>query len=87
MAAMTHLWFKARAFGWGWTPVSVEGWVVVIAFLALVLAGTGVFFYELRAGANIRTAHLFYLAWLGFLVGLLIAICWLTGERPRWRWG
>jgi hypothetical protein len=84
---MTHLWFKTRAFGWGWTPVSVEGWVVTIAFLLLVFAGTGVFIYELRAGADVRTANLLLLAWIGFLVVLLIVICWLTGERPRWRWG
>jgi hypothetical protein len=84
---MTHLWFKARAFGWGWTPVSVEGWAVVIAFLALVLAGIGVFIYQLRAGADVRSANLLFLAWIDLLIVLLIVICWLTGERPRWRWG
>jgi hypothetical protein len=82
-----HLWFKARAFGWGWTPVSFEGWAVLIAFLALVAAGTGVFIYELRAGADVRAANLLFMAGLALLVGLLILICWLTGERPRWRWG
>ena len=82
-----HLWFKARAFGWGWTPVTIEGWIVTVAFLTLVLVGTGVFIYELRAGANVRPASLLFMGWLGLLVGLLILICWLTGERPRWRWG
>ena len=82
-----HLWFKARAFGSGWTPVTAEGWIVIIAFLVLVLAGTGVFIYELRAGANARSTHLLFVGWIGLLSGLLILICWLTGERPRWRWG
>ena len=81
-----HLWFKARSFGWGWTPVAIEGWVVLFVFLTLVLISIGVFVYEIRAGANVRAANLLFMGWLGLLVGLLILVCWLTGERPRWRW-
>jgi hypothetical protein len=82
-----HLWFKARAFGWGWTPVSIEGWIVVFVLLALIVAGTGVFIYELNAGANPRSANLLFIGWIGLLVGLAILIGWLKGERPHWRWG
>jgi hypothetical protein len=65
----------------------MEGWAVVIAFLLLVFLGSGVFIYELRVGADVLKADLLFMAWLGLLAGLLILICWLTGERPRWRWG
>jgi hypothetical protein len=28
-----------------------------------------------------------YLAYVAVLCVLLIGICWLRGEPPRWRWG
>ncbi len=31
------LWFKAKRYGWGWTPVSWEGWGVVIVYIALMV--------------------------------------------------
>ncbi|MEY2474512.1 MAG: hypothetical protein QOK28_3841 [Actinomycetota bacterium] len=34
----TKLWFEPRGWGgWGWTPVSWEGWAVVAAFVAASL--------------------------------------------------
>jgi hypothetical protein len=28
-----------------------------------------------------------FLIYVGVLTVLLVAICWLKGEPPRWRWG
>ena len=84
---ITHLWFKARTFGWGWTPVSVEGWLVVGAFVAAVLISTMYFLYRIRTGADIRSTTILFLLWITFLVGAVMIVAWLTGERPRWRWG
>jgi hypothetical protein len=84
---MTKLWFKARSFGWGWTPVSVEGWIVVGVFLVLVLAGTLVYVHQIHTGANPGLANLLFVLWLALLSGALIAIGYATGEPPRWRWG
>jgi hypothetical protein len=80
-------WFRARSFGWGWTPVTIEGWVVTGLFLVLVLGGTGVFVHRLQGGADVRLATGLYLAWLALLSGALVAIAWMTGDAPRWRWG
>lgn len=84
---MTHLWFKARRYGWGWTPVSIEGWLVLIAFLVLVFVSAGFFVYRVRMGADVRYATILFVLWLTFLGGVLITVAWITGERPRWRWG
>src|SRR6266478_5247128 len=80
---MTHLWFKARSYGWGWTPVSLEGWLVVIAFMVAVAISTATFLYHLRTGADVQHATVLFLLLIAFLSGALIAICWLTGGRPR----
>lgn len=31
-------WFKAKPFGWGWTPVTWQGWLVILVYIALILA-------------------------------------------------
>ena len=84
---MTQLWFKAKRYGWGWTPSSIEGWIVIAIFVALVAAGVVVFTTQLRAGADPRRAGLLFALWIGVVVGGLIAICAAKGEKPGWRWG
>jgi hypothetical protein len=85
--AMTTQWFRARAYGWGWTPVSIEGWLVVAGFLVAVLVSALILANRVRAGADARTATVIFVLWLGVLVAALIATCWATGERPGWHWG
>jgi hypothetical protein len=84
---MTRLWFRARSYGWGWTPVTVEGWLVMLAFLVAVGIVPAVFLYQLRHGADPGRATLGFLVGLAILIGRLVAVCRATGERPRWRWG
>ena len=84
---MTRLWFKARSYGWGWTPVTTEGWLVMLAFLVAIGGVTAIFLYQLRHGADPGRAALFFMLGIAILSGALVAVAWLTGERPRWRWG
>ena len=73
-------WFPAKRYGWGWgLPSSWQGWLVLVAFLGLVVAGSMIF----PPGTNLVP----YLVYVTVLCGLLVGVCWLTGERPRWRWG
>ena len=34
------VWFGPRRFGWGWSPVSSEGWIVTALSLGAILGGT-----------------------------------------------
>ena len=73
-------WFPAKTYGWGWgLPRSWQGWLVMAAFIGLLVAGSFAF--------PPRTALGRYLAYIAVLCGLLIGVCWLKGEPPRWRWG
>lgn len=71
-------WFAPKAFGWGAVPVTWQGWVVTLVFIAAaaMIAKTG----EHRSPV-----------WLGLLVPVVlgfIAICWAkTDGGWRWRWG
>ena len=83
---MAKRWFKARRFGWGWTPCSFEGWLVtVISVLALI--GADLFAIATPKTAPERnTVVILVLCWNVIVIGLTVTICWKTGERPRWRW-
>jgi hypothetical protein len=66
---VNSLWFRARTYGWGWTPVTVEGWLVVTVFLAAIIANTIVFIYRVRTGSDIRSATITFLVWFAILTG------------------
>ena len=67
-------WFPAKRYGWGWgLPATWQGWLVLIAFIALVAAGA--VFLPPR---TMLAAYLLYVA---------VLCAALTGEPPRWRWG
>ncbi len=73
-------WFVAHRYGWGWFPATWQGWTVLLVWTVLVLAGA--------LGLNAwPTIHWLWLPFLLVMVFLLAAVCWTTGERPRWRWG
>jgi hypothetical protein len=70
-------WFPARRYGWGWGwPSSWQGWLVLVAFVVLFGAG----FLMFPPGMEL-------VAYAALITAVLIAICWLKGEPPRWRWG
>lgn len=73
-------WFRAKRYGWGWgLPCAWQGWLVLVVYVVLVLGGI--------PSVHARRGSIAYLAYIAILTGALIAICWFTGEPPRWRWG
>jgi hypothetical protein len=71
------LWFRAKTFGWGWYPITWQGWLVTLAFIIFV-ACIAVFF--LTKGKLVE-----YFAYLIISMAILMYICFKTGEKPRWR--
>jgi hypothetical protein len=73
-------WFPAKRYGWGWgLPVSWQGWLVMAAYFALVISGIALF--------PPRQSLAVFALYIAVLTALLMAVCWLKGEPPRWRWG
>jgi hypothetical protein len=81
---MEKLWFKAKRYGWGWYPCSWQGWLVLALYvLFLVLVGKSID----SASHSVSDTLIGVLIPFLLLTGILLDICWKTGERPRWRWG
>jgi hypothetical protein len=74
------LWFKTKKYGWGWTPSTWQGWLVILVYLGLVLG------ISWQMGST-PEMPLFFLPQTILLTALLLVICYATGEPPRWRWG
>lgn len=79
-----HYWFKAKPYGWGWTPATWQGWVTIIIFVILLIANA----YRLEAFSD-EVPHFIerFILQTIILTGILLGVCYLTGEPPRWQWG
>ena len=75
---MARLWFKAKKYGWGWYPVSWQGWIIVAVFAFII------------GFLVVNTSWMnSWQGWfvVGILLGVLLGVCRKKGEKPRWRWG
>lgn len=76
-------WFKRKLYGWGWTPARVEGWMAIIFYIV------GVIYFAVRA-ENIAPNTLPSredIVPIIILTIVLLFICYVKGETPRWQWG
>lgn len=70
------LWFKAKTYGYGWTPVTWQGWLVVGIYLVFVIWLSTIFAPGIE--------------YFGLMLLATIVLIWISakkGEKARWRWG
>lgn len=79
---MEDLWFKRKKYGWGWVPVTWQGWAFVSLYLVAVIWGGA----RLGQSPSIDGTASF-IADIAVLTLTLVTICTLKGEHPRWQWG
>jgi sugar phosphate permease len=73
-------WFPAKRYGWGWgLPNCWQGWAVMAVYGVLVV--TAVWSIHPQ-----QEPFLFFAAIMGLTIAL-VAVCWIKGEPPHWRWG
>jgi len=77
-------WFKKKIFGWGWTPVKWQGFLVLGIFLLAVVLDVFIF---LSKPFPSKTDFLSFFILLIILGIFLIIICYQKGEKPSWSWG
>lgn len=82
----THrpVWFRAKQYGWGWTPATWQGWTVLGVWAVVFV--TSIVGLQLALGDTV--AAVVWSLVIGLLeTGVLLVITYRTGEPPAWHWG
>jgi hypothetical protein len=78
-----NLWFKRKLYGWGWTPVKWQGWLVILVYVVAV----ALFGLTIDEESTTREVIFTGVLPITLLTATLIRICYKKGEKPRWQWG
>jgi drug/metabolite transporter (DMT)-like permease len=73
------LWFKRKLYGWGWVPVSWQGWLVVVAGVTVCFFGFYIGQTDDAPGAALLGVLL--------MVAMILFFGYWKGEKPKWQWG
>jgi hypothetical protein len=72
--------FSAKKYGWGWgLPSAWQGWVTLVFYLGSIALSVYCFPPEEKL--------VLFIFSIIVLSVLLIVICWIKGEPPKWRRG
>jgi len=74
------LWFRAKRYGWGWYPITWQGWLVTLVYIMLIIVSVNLIKNDVHEVVK-------NLAIILFFTIILLGICYKKGEKPRWRWG
>ena len=84
MAQTKQLWFRAKYYGYGWYPITWQGWLTVGIFILFM--GLNVWRLQLSDNPDVDI-YVWFLPQTVALVFLLLAVCVMKGEKAQWRWG
>lgn len=73
-------WFKAKNYGYGWVPVTIEGWIATLAYMALIIRDV------IKAVENNTSTYSVAISFVLYTI-LFIFITKAKGEPAKWRWG
>lgn len=76
-------WFKRKVYGWGWTPVTWQGWLLTGVLLALIV----VFASTIDENSPPREYMFTFILPVTLLILTFIRIAYKKGEKPKWQWG
>ncbi|MDB5254171.1 MAG: hypothetical protein JWL80_237 [Parcubacteria group bacterium] len=78
-----NIWFKRKTYGWGWTPVTWQGWLAIFVYIILVVISA----LTLDDQSPTREVMFNFALPVALLTFALIWLAYKKGERPRWQWG
>jgi len=78
------IWFRRKTYGWGWTPCTWQGWLILAVYIAIIVH----IFKKIDAVSH-SSSDTLYAFVIPFVITtvFLIAICRFFGEKPKWQWG
>ena len=80
-------WFRAKTYGWGWTPNTWQGWAVTVVWGAGFIAWL-VYRVSIKGADAGPLFDLTTVSGAVVLIAVFSFVCWLKGEPlGPWRWG
>lgn len=76
---------KRRRYGWGWTPVKWQGWLLIGMQLAIIFVA--ITFLPTKSVQPTPTELLAFFAIVVFAIATIILISFINSPAPAWRWG
>jgi ABC-type uncharacterized transport system permease subunit len=76
-------WFQRKLYGWGWYPISWQGWLTLFIFIGFNYLN----FMKANLQHSVSDFLLHFLPWFVLSLILLIYVAINKGEKPRWQWG
>ena len=74
-------WFKRKRYGWGWVPITWQGWLL---FAVLIVGALLPAIYFDTDGGNISWG---FLVFLGVYIASFVYLVSRKSPKPKWRWG
>lgn len=82
-----HYWFKRKIWGWGWTPVTWQGWLLTLSYVVIITILIINREESIPGNPDSGSNFLVFGLPLIFLTVLFIFIAYKKGEKPKWQWG
>ncbi len=77
-------WFKAKSYGWGWTPATWQGWSVLLLYVVITI----MLFISIDSNSHsVSDTLINFVPNVIILSIILVIVCYVMGEKPEWRWG
>lgn len=80
---MKH-WFKRKRYGYGWVPVTWQGWLVTTIYAGIIILG-GLFLN--REAKPVSENLLVFFTVLIVATGILFTVTHYSAPSAKWRWG
>ncbi len=74
-------WFKAKLYGWGWTPAKWQGWLVILVYISLVVVLVISKEKDIPGNPDSGSNFIIFALPIIVLTTLLIFICYKKGEK------
>lgn len=82
------LWFMSKRYGWGWMPITWQGWLTIFAYAFLVAKDVmSTLKYDQTFSHSAADTLLQIVPSFILLTILVLFIMYEKGEEPHWRWG
>ncbi len=77
-------WFKRRRYGYGWVPVTSEGWIALGGYIFVLVIGSASIDEMFTSEATVSIVFILFTV---VLTAMFLALVASKSPKPKWRWG